>query len=84
MQAIHVKYLPATNTKESRIKAKCAAGSLTIGYPHELSGQAVYRKAAEALAAKMNWTSPYYGELLGGCLPDGSYCFVFNNIQSKD
>ena len=84
MQAIHVKYLPCTNTKESRIRATCAAGSLTIGYPHELSGQAVYRAAAEALAQKLGWTGPYYGDLHGGCLPDGSYCFVFNNIHSKD
>ena len=84
MQAIHVKYLPATNYKESRIKATCAAGSLTISYPHELSGQAVYRKAAEALAAKLEWAGPCYGDLHGGCLPDGTYCFVFDNNCSKD
>ena len=84
MQAIHVKYLPCTDTKGSRIKAMCAAGSLTIAYPHGLSGQAVYRAAAEALAQKLGWTGQHYGELRGGCLPDGTYCFVFNNIQSKE
>ena len=84
MQSIHVKYLPCTDTKGSRIKATCAAGSLTISYPHELSGQAVYRAAAEALAQKLGWTGPYYGDLHGGYLPDGSYCFVFDNAQSKD
>ena len=84
MQAIHVKYLPCTNTRGSRIKATCAAGSLAISYPYELSGQAVYRAAAEALAQKLGWTGHYYGDLHGGCLPDGTYCFVFNNTHAKD
>ena len=84
MQVIQTKFLPATNTRGSRIKATCAAGSITIGYPHELSGQAVHRAAAEALASKLGWTSPYYGQLLGGCLPDGSYCFVIGNDWAKE
>jgi hypothetical protein len=79
MQAIITKYLPATNTKGSRIKATCGAGSTTISYPHELSGQAVHRAAAEALIVKLRWDDREYGGLLGGGLPDGSYCFVFNN-----
>ena len=85
MQAIQTKFLPATNTRGSRIKATCAAGSITIGYPHELSGQAVHRAAAEALAAKLGWTiANGYGQLLGGCLPDGSYCFVFDTPGAKE
>lgn len=83
MQAIHVKYLSATNTKGTRIKATCGAGSVIISYPYELSGQAVYRAAAEALVNKLEWANGY-GELLGGCLPDGSYCFVFNNASAKE
>ena len=82
MQAIHVKYLSATNNRGSRIKAICGARSLTIGYPHELSGQAVYRKAAEMLVSELGWTGPNYGSLLGGCLPNGDYCFVMNNAQA--
>lgn len=84
MQAIQVKYINPTNLKGSRIKAWCAAGSVTIGYPHELSGQAVYRAAAEALADKLGWNTGHYGAMLGGCLPNGEYCFVFNNSASKD
>lgn len=85
MQAIQTKYLPATNTRGPRIKATCAAGSITIGYPHELSGQAAYRLAAEELAHKRGWTlANGYGPLLGGCLPDGSYCFVFGNDGAKE
>ena len=88
MQAIQTKYLPATNFKPSRIKAFCAAGSVTISFPHEFSGQKCHRQAAEALAVKLGWdyqTKPYpegytpRGKLLGGCLPNGDSCFVFNN-----
>jgi len=82
MQAIQTKYFGPTNTKGARIKATCAAGSLTIPYPHELSGQAVHRKAAEALAAKLGWSD--HGALLGGQLPDHSHVFVFDHELSRD
>ena len=84
MQAIQTKYLGATNTKGSRIKATAAAGSIVISYPHELSGQAVHRAAAEQLVKKLGWDQPSYGPLVGGCLPDGSYCFVFDNQWAKE
>ena len=83
MQAIICKYFGPTNSKGSRIKAQCAAGSITINYPHELSGQAVYRKAAEALVTKLGWDDVHYGGLLGGQLPSGDYAFVFNNDASN-
>lgn len=84
MQAIICKYFGPTNSKGSRIKAQCAAGSVTISYPHELSGQAVYRKAAEALVAKLGWNDSHYGKLLGGQVPSGEYVFVFDNELSKE
>lgn len=85
MQAIQTKYIGPTNTRGSRIKAWCDAGSVTIGYPHELSGQAVYRAAAEALADKLGWNTPHYAKLLGGALPNnGGYCFVFNHPNSEE
>jgi hypothetical protein len=83
MQAIQTKYLPATDRKSSRIKATCAAGSITIPYPHELSGQAVHRAAAEALVDKV-WKGKIKDKLLGGCLPDGSSVFVFDNPWARD
>lgn len=52
MQAITTKYIGATNTKGSRIKAECERGSITIGYPSELSGDAVHVAAAQALVDK--------------------------------
>lgn len=80
MQAIQTRYLGPTNSRGSRIKATAAAGSVTIPFPYELSGQAVHRAAAQALADKFNWP----GELLGGQLPAGDYAFVFVNHSSKD
>lgn len=72
MQAIITKYLSATNNRGSRIKATCAAGSATIGYPHELSGMDCHAKAAYALIAKLHWDY----KLMGGQLPSGDYAFV--------
>jgi hypothetical protein len=84
MQAIQTRYFGPSNVKGSRIKAWAEAGSVTIPYPHELSGQACHRKAAQALVEKFNWPVHFYGELLGGQLADGSYVFVFNSELSKD
>lgn len=83
MQAILTKYFGPTNSRGSRIKAQCAAGSITIGYPHELSGMACHAKAAKALVEKLGWDHHHYGDLMGGQLPNGDYAFVFNNESSK-
>ncbi len=74
MQAIITKYYGPSNTKGSRIKAKCSSGSITVGYPYHLSGDAVHRFAAVALCDKMGWNS---SNLVGGTLPNGQHCFVF-------
>ncbi len=84
MQAIQTRYLAPTNSRGARIKAWAAAGSITISYPYELSGQACHRAAAEALVKKLGWDDPHYGGLLGGCLPSGDYSFVFNSDLSKE
>jgi len=79
MQAIQTRYFGPTNNRGARIKAWAAAGSITIPYPYELSGQACHRAAAEALALKFQWDC----ELLGGQLENGDYAFVWNNELSK-
>lgn len=84
MQAIQTRYLGPTNTRGSRIKAWCSAGSITIAYPHDLSGDAVHRKAALKLLDKLEWFDAFYGLILGGTLPNGDMCFVFNNSSSKE
>lgn len=88
MQAIQTKYLPPTNHRGSRIKATCERGSITIPYPHELSGDEVHREAARALLSQFlredrekygshpmgnGWNLPF----VTGFLPDGSGVHVF-------
>jgi len=73
MKAIRTKYHGPTDTRDSRISASDEDGNrVSIPYPHELSGEAVHRKAADRLCEKMNWT----GKLHGGSLKDG-YVFVW-------
>ena len=73
MKAIKTKYKGPTDTRGSRIIASDEDGNrITISYPYELSGEAVHRKAADALCVKMGWTGP----LVGGSLKNG-YVFVF-------
>jgi hypothetical protein len=75
MKAIVTKYHSPTNFKGARITASDEDGNrISISYPYELSGEAVHRKAAEALKDKMNWT----GDLVSGSLKNG-YVFVFVN-----
>lgn len=75
MKAIITKYLPATNTKPSRIKAfDSDNNSVTIPFPDNLENEACYKLAAVKLAEKMNWST----DLLGGGVKDG-YVFVFRN-----
>lgn len=74
MKAIQTKYLPATNSRGSRIKAWADGhNNVTIPYPHELSGAEVHRAAAKALCDKLGWDR----EFITGGLPNGDYCHVF-------
>ena len=75
MKAIFTRYLGATNTKGSRIKAYDGDGNkITLAFDYALSGEAIFKKAAVALCEKMNWPL----ELLGGGFK-GNYVFVFKN-----
>ena len=73
MKGIVTKYLGPTNYKGSRIVASdCDGNRVAISYPSELTGEAVHRKAAEALCEKMGWG----GTLVSGSVKNG-YVFVF-------
>jgi hypothetical protein len=73
MQAITTKYLPATNTKPSRIKAECAAGSLTLGFSvcdePTLPGKDPHERCAYALLKKLGWDDK--SELASGMTKNG-------------
>lgn len=78
MQAILVKFIGPTNTRPSRYKASCAAGSLTLSSDHGLNPQDNAARVAVALCKRYGWIKPYYGDLVCGDLKDGSYVFVMD------
>jgi hypothetical protein len=73
MQAITTKYHGPTNTRGARISATSASGiRATIGYPHELDGEAVHRAAVVELCRRLDW----HGELVPGETKTG-YVYVW-------
>lgn len=83
-QAIHVKYLPPTNHRGSRLKASCVAGKLIKSWESVLSAEDNHELAAIQLANRLNWLTPNESnakqsfKLLGGVLPDGTYAFILS------
>lgn len=74
MKAIITKYIPATNTKGSRISASdCDGNRVTVAYDTQLSGMDCYSVAAQALVDKMGWPDL---AMIGGAIK-GGYAFVF-------
>jgi len=72
-QAIVTKYFGPTNSKGSRVKATCDAGSVTVGWDYALGDSGNYDAAAIKLAKKFGWT----GSMLRGTLPSGDRVYVF-------
>lgn len=70
---IQTKYLPATNTRGSRIKATHVAPhfhkTVTVGYDHALHRAGNHRAAMTALCAKYNLSADaYVGDNFGGAV----------------
>lgn len=76
MQSITTKFIGPSNTRGARIKAACAAGSVTIGYPYELDRDAAHWEAAKALIVKLGWNNGSYGNWYRGGLFNGDTVFV--------
>jgi hypothetical protein len=75
-QAIVTKYFGPSNSRGSRIKAKAAAGSVTVPYDHGLNADENHDVAAIKLAEKYHWLDNG-SELVGGGLADSSgYAYV--------
>lgn len=77
-QAIETKYFGPSNVRGSRVKAKAAAGSITIPYDDSLNSVQAHAKAAKALASRFGWNGAYH---VGGTADDRGYVFV---CTSKD
>ena len=77
MVIIKTKYLSATNTRGSRIKAEANGFSVTIPYDYALNHEAVHYKAVQALVAKhgLLWdiSNMGYGS------DNSGYYFTFNH-----
>jgi hypothetical protein len=77
MVIIKTKYLSATNTRGSRIKASANGFTVTIPYDYALNHEAVHYKAVQALVAKhsLDWdiTNMGYGS------DNSGYYFTFNH-----
>lgn len=73
MQAIETKYIPVTNTKPSRIKAICDAGTLVVSWDYGLSIEENHQSAAQELINKLGWNK----EFISGQLKSGNYAHVF-------
>lgn len=77
MQAITTKYHGPTNTRGARISATSESGiKATIGYPHELSGEAVHRAAVVELCRRLGW----HGTLIAG-ETKGGYVYVWTEWE---
>ena len=80
MQAIHTKYMSATNTRGARIKAYTHAGlSASVSYPYELSYELAHFEAVKELVKKhkLEWD---LSEMRFGDSADGKgYVFCFAN-----
>lgn len=82
MQAINTKYFGPTNVRDSRIIAKCVAGKIIVPYDHGFDGDTNHKIAAQKLADKLGWNTPWYGKLVSGDGPDGSTYHVFTMQES--
>ena len=73
-QSIVTTYRGPTNTKGSRIVARCEAKKITVPFDYALNVDDNHAAAAAALAAELGWA----GTLVGGGCATASMCFVFS------
>ena len=89
-QAIQVKSLCATQTKDYRVKAFCAAGSVILDcsdYDNQ-SIDSIELTVAKMLANKFNWLdydnwTECDRALVGGVIKNGDHVFVIVNVPFK-
>lgn len=89
MIAIHTKYISASNTKGSRIKAYTVGYgehkgfNAIISYPHEFSNEIAHFQAVKALVEKnkLNWNivDMRYGDSADG--KGYSFCFDASKVK---
>ena len=55
LQAIQTKYIGPTNSRGSRVKAYCQAGSITVSWLHNLNSEENHKRAVLELIKKLGW-----------------------------
>ena len=82
MQAIRTKYIGPTDTKGSRIQAKCEMKTIYLPYDSALDSDGNHRKACNALRVVMGWLPSagriYDAPMVGGWF-DGCIYWVWKN-----
>lgn len=82
MQAIRTRYYGPTNTRGSRIVAKCEAGSVKISADGDFNGTSAHAAAAAALVRKLGWDKDGYAPMYGGNFEGDEY-WVFAVEHAK-
>jgi hypothetical protein len=59
-QAITTKYIPQTNTREARIRARAAAGSIIVNWQSGHNVEENHRMAALQFAQSKDWVGSWY------------------------
>lgn len=78
MQTITTKYIPATDTKGSRIKATASGGvSVIMPYRYDMSTKETHIAAVGLLMEKLDW----HGKMVCGDTKTGVVC-VFSDDDS--
>jgi hypothetical protein len=77
MQTIETKYLPYTNCRGSRVKARSSGGhSVTVDWDYALNSEENHIAACKALVEKLQWQ----GTFQGGGTERG---YVFTNMAAN-
>ena len=76
-QAITTSYRGPTDSRGSRVIARCDAMRITVPWDHALDPQANHAAAALQLATRLGWHARNH--LVGGAIADG-YVFVLTPI----
>lgn len=82
MQAIRTKYIGPSNSKGSRIQAKCEAKTIYVSYDHALNIDENHKAACDALLSAMGWNTDGYGDMVGGVF-DNCHYWVFDDKRLK-
>lgn len=78
LQIITTKSIGCSNVKPARIKARAAAGSVTVCRGYDASEYEQHKAVAELLCAKFDWQ---YEQLIGGQDFNGDFQWVMLSQQ---